>query len=164
MKTNKKSPAPEKPAARKTKRHAATKRPASALARKLLSVGGGSVCSHVRDENYAAKLLERGGEFDLPVEVMPGGPHGRHANAAALWAEDVHRLVLVVGYALDGGRWMQHSWVVGGGKVYQTGVPLDDGEAAQFWFDNYLARRYPGPTGLMHLMPDGEGEAGQAAA
>jgi hypothetical protein len=171
MKT-KKTPAPEKTAGRKTRRPAATKRRQTGLERILLALGGGSVCPLVLDDHYAARLLERGGEFDLPVEVVPGVPDGRHENAAALWAEDVHGLALVVGYALDGGRWVQHTWVVGGGKLYETtarfdryyGVPLDDGEAAWFWLLNYVASRYPGPMGLMQLTLDRVGEAGQVAA
>ena len=191
-----KTPAPEKAAGRKTRR-AATKRPPSDLERMLLSLGGTSVVQRVHDPEAVAAILSRGRDFDLPVEVTHGQPRRCHSNASALWADDVLGLALVTGYALAGGRWEQHTWAVGRGKLYETtvrferyfGMPMDDVQAANFWYWNYLPHRYPdvmdgglideptrrwftdclhrnypGPMALLFDEADGEGEAEQGAA
>jgi hypothetical protein len=144
------TPAPEKAAGRKTRR-AATRRPHSDLERMLLSLGGESVVHSVHDADAAAAILAGGREFDLPVEVTHGQPRRSHSNASALWADDVRGLALVTGYALSGGRWEQHTWAVGRGKLYETtarferyfGMPMGGVEAANFWYWNYLRHRYP---------------------
>jgi hypothetical protein len=150
MKTKSMPPAPEKPAAQESNHHSATERPPSALARRLLSLAGRTVDRRAPDDPHAAELLERGREFDSPVEMRPGEPHRCHRNAATLWAEEMGGLGLVTGYGLAGDRWVQHSWVVGGGKILETtvrfrryfGVLLTEDEATQFWYVNYLDPRY----------------------
>ncbi len=139
------------------KADAASERPLTELERRLLGLGGDAVNRQAHDDPHAAQLLERGQVFDLPVRMKRGEPHGCHGNSAGLWGEDVRRHRLVTGYGLSGGRWVQHSWVLGDRVIYETtirferyfGAVLTDDEAAHFWFANYLPQRYPGPFAVM---------------
>jgi hypothetical protein len=68
-------------------------------------------------------------------------------NTAALWAEGTDKYQLVTGYALNGGHWVSHSWVVEGNTLYETtcrferyfGAVLVPFLALQFWFENFFA-------------------------
>src|SRR4051794_421214 len=80
------------------------------LEKKLLAMGGLGVARQGRDP-YAARLLDRGVVFDLPVRLVRGKKRECHANAADLWARAPDRRRLVTGYARLCGGWVAHSWV-----------------------------------------------------
>ena len=135
------------------------------LDRKLLGIGGERVARWpVTDrraaDQLAAELLARGQLFNLPVKRRRGEPNRCHTNAAAIWGHDVERYSLVTGYALSGGVWREHSWVVDAKRLYETtrvaeayfGMILDRREAIRFWWANYLSERYPGPLSLFPLL------------
>ena len=127
------------------------------LDRRLLALGGQHVI-HQQPDPRVADLLARGRVFDLPVAPAPGEPHDCHANAAALWARDTATFTLVTGFALVGGAWFAHSWVVDAARIYETtvrfdryfGTALGEDDAAAFWSAHYLSARYPGPMAILH--------------
>jgi hypothetical protein len=127
------------------------------LQRKLLSIGGTKVALVFGGEPDAAALVARGKLFSLPIRLRRGRRNDCHANAAALWGEAIERLRIVSGYALAGGIWRQHSWVVDDKFLYETtvknevyfGLELDQTEACHFWVANFLEERYPGPWHLL---------------
>ncbi len=80
--------------------------------------------------------------------MRSGEPHQCHANAADLWAREPDRYQLVTGYALNGDRWLAHSWVVEDDTLHEPthrfdryfGVALVPFLALKFWFENVYDR------------------------
>jgi hypothetical protein len=124
------------------------------LESKLLPLGGSRVIGQV--DPHAAVIAQRGHLFPQRVRMRRGEPHHCHFNAAELWASSMDKYQLVTGYALDGDKWLSHSWVVDGKNLYETthrfdryfGVELGSFLAFKFWVENvidlyYLDRELP---------------------
>jgi hypothetical protein len=137
------------------------------LTRRLLALGGEKVGHQEGAENWAANLLARGQLFTLPVKFRFGVANRCHANAAGIWAKDIQRYRLVTGYALSGGLWVDHSWVLDKTSLIETtckrekyfGYPMTPWEALKLFLGSYLPERYPGPVSLMRMVVDGENSA-----
>jgi hypothetical protein len=120
------------------------------LEEKLLALGGSKVIWQGYDPQ-AALIVARGQLFSQRVRTRRGEPHRCHGNAAELWASGIDRYQLVTGYALSGGKWVSHSWVVEGKSLYETthrfdryfGVVLPPLLAHKFWFENFYVQQYP---------------------
>jgi hypothetical protein len=86
----------------------------------------------------------------LPVKMRRGEPHRCHGNAADLWAHGTEKCQLVTGYALAGGVWLSHSWVVEDKNLYETAEPFDRYFGAalgpllawKFWVENFSLPRF----------------------
>jgi hypothetical protein len=138
-----------------------------AVAGKLLAVDGKTVVWQEPDQ-HAHLLATRGRLWPGPVVRVEGEPCHCHTNAADLWGRDVEGTQLVTGYALSGGVWVQHSWVVADEAIFETtlrrkryfGVALDKAEATAFFCGNVLAAHWPDVASLMasfgteHLAPE----------
>ncbi len=131
------------------------------LDQRLLALGGQQVI-HQQPDPRVLDHLVRGRVFDLPVRPIPGEPHDCHANASEVWARGTTTYTLVTGYALIGGAWLAHSWVVDAAWLYETtavfdryfGIALDEEDAATFWLDNFMSNRYPGPMAILKRRGD----------
>ena len=132
----------------------------AALEPKLLALGGKQV-ECVDNDPDLERLVVEGKAFIEPVVRVKGKPDRPHWNAARLWAEDVHHVKIVTGYALAvNDRWEQHSWALkDGGLVEPTeehkayfGVVLDQEAALDFCVNNFLSQRY---SGAEELFDDG---------
>jgi hypothetical protein len=115
-----------------------------ALRDKLLTIGGEAALAP--REVDAATLLARGRLF--PVEGrrrVRGRRHQAYQDVALQYLLRRHfgrgsSCSIGVGYALRGGCWCPHAWLLRGGRVLETcgrpdayfGVVLDDEEAAAF--------------------------------
>jgi len=117
----------------------------SELEHKLLSIGGKRLVWR-GCEPHLQQLVTAGQLFDVPVERHKMTVNNCHGNAAKLWAEDVKGTRLVTGYALsrDVCMWLQHSWVLKNGRLWETtsqfqkyfGVELDEMDSLRFLFSN----------------------------
>lgn len=118
------------------------------LKKRLLSIGGWSVCLQI--DNDAKKILNRGRKFAGRAKMMRGEPCQCHTNSANLWNENSEVLQICTGYALSkDGMWRQHSWCVlktpKSYKVVETtvsrvsyyGFILQPAEAINFYLMNY---------------------------
>lgn len=85
--------------------------PMRQLREKLLSLGGKNVVFF--DDNLLADLLvERGRVYDGAARLILGAPNACHLNAQLLVLENPNRYLYATGYALSGGLWRMHSWVL----------------------------------------------------
>ncbi len=138
------------------------------VALKLLALGGKAVLWHTT-EQYGELLLERGRRFKLPVELAEGKPSSCHTSAASLWSLDVDLFTLVTGFALNGGVWRRHSWVIDDVTLIETtgegeqyfGVALDKLEAARFWGMEFLMARY---GNMMRLLAEASDQRDRSKA
>jgi len=117
----------------------------TAIAKRLLSFGGNYVV-WLHDDQHAQLLLTRGKLFTQRVRLRRGESNGCHTSAAVLWAQDLRRNQLVIGYALAHGNWVSHAWVFRDERtVYETthrydqyfGAVLTPPEALNFLLSNY---------------------------
>jgi hypothetical protein len=117
---------------------------------KLLPLGGTRVACPMYDPD-AALIAAQGQLFTQPVRMRRGAPHRCHGNAAVLWARAMDRYQLATGYALSGGVWVSHSWVVDGKNLHETtcrfdryfGVVLGRIRALSSWMRNFFTPYYP---------------------
>jgi hypothetical protein len=120
---------------------------AKALEDHLLGLGGKRVILQPEPEGFLPKLLHRGKVFPgRGVKRIAGGPSRCHGNSMILYLQFHNDQMLyesceiATGYALSGGIWVQHSWLLADDQVIETtvrrtmyfGVVLNDIEAAQF--------------------------------
>lgn len=93
------------------------------LKRKLLEIGGWSVCT-IQGEQDLEKILARGRRFPGRSRTMRGEPCRCHRNSALCWDENRDLCTICTGYALTrDGMWRQHSWIVTNeGGVVETTV------------------------------------------
>ncbi|HAS8541320.1 TPA: hypothetical protein I7730_16170 [Vibrio vulnificus] len=85
------------------------------LEKVLLSFSGDRFTKPSSPEDDINELLSSGlcyAPEDLLVTSMPGEAHRCHANAAACWEANRETCLIVTGYALFNGTWMQHSWLM----------------------------------------------------
>lgn len=86
--------------------------PACPLKKKLLKIGGWSVCKPGADPDLQA-LLTRGRRFPGRSIMMKGEPSQCHRNSSLCWDENREKCRICTGYALTrDGMWRQHSWVI----------------------------------------------------
>jgi hypothetical protein len=124
-----------------------TPEPRDRLAARLLDAGGERVVWQ-EPEPYLDALLHRGDFLDCPVRRRRGRRNRCHANSARIWAGDSVKYRLVTGFALGGGCWRQHSWVLAGSVIHETtavnekyfGVVLTDEEALEVWWCEAMLR------------------------
>src|SRR5208283_4534753 len=143
-----------------------TKRLRSQLQKKLLEFGGERVV-WLQNEPYLGQLVEKGTLFREPVRRKRGRRNDCHLNAAKHWGKDVQHTAIVSGYGLDEGLWLQHSWVLTRGKIYETttrrekyfGIVLDPIQALTFWYASCLVVEYPDPASAAGWMEKYPGPA-----
>ena len=82
------------------------------LKRKLLGIGGWSVCT-IHGEPDLEKILARGRRFPGKSRTMRGEPCQCHRNSALCWDENRDLCTICTGYALTRDcMWRQHSWIL----------------------------------------------------
>jgi hypothetical protein len=97
------------------------------LASKLLGIAGTRVAIQAMDA-WSSQLILAGGKLlDVPAIIQKKGKrNGCHNNSAALWKKDPASYRLVTGWALSGGCWRRHSWVLDQkGRVIETTLPQE---------------------------------------
>lgn len=114
------------------------------LKRKLLEIGGWSVC--VTLDRDLGKIISRGRRFPGKSTMMKGEPSRCHSNSALCWDENRELCTICTGYALTrDGMWRQHSWILTHeGKVVETtvkrvqyfGYVMTEDECEHFLYDN----------------------------
>jgi hypothetical protein len=105
----------------------------------LLAHGGDRVLH--QDDEYDALLVAHGRLLKpRRVTLKRGQEHHCHRNTSGLYLLRYPDCRIVTGYALLGGAWIRHSWLLDGDKVIETthkfplyfGATLDDRQAAKF--------------------------------
>ncbi len=121
------------------------------LKNKLLAFGGNSVQETYEED--LSRLLTKGNLFKNKVTTVKMKSSRCHENSACFWGNytDEHGtsdMKIVTGWALDSnGVWNQHTWLYQPSKdriiettfkrVAYYGFMMNDGEAQDFYFDNY---------------------------
>jgi hypothetical protein len=112
-------------------------------------------------EPHLDALVERGQLFDQPIKRLRGKPGRCHQDTAQLWAGDITRTKIVTGYAESDGKWLQHSWGLRNGRIYEPnqkrdryfGVVLNPSESCMFFVANYLlSSSVDAPPGLGRIL------------
>lgn len=115
------------------------------LEQKLLSLGGS--VAHVVPygmDNICEKLLNDGIYFSNPTVVTMDnqGAGLCHNNSINVWADNIDKLKICTGYAMDNDVWYRHTWCIDEkGVIYECtpykrgayyGVPLNLQESREF--------------------------------
>lgn len=127
----------------------ATRKLWSPLKKKLLAIDGERVIWPGADP-HLAQLVSEGRLFHEPVTVRRGEPHRCHENTAKLWGKDTAHIQIATGYALIEDTWITHSWALREGRLVDSigkwdkyyGVVLDQDQAIQFFFGNFIREHY----------------------
>lgn len=95
------------------------------LVRRLLSIGGNSVCVAFEEPSWWSRILAERGESlsKCKVILQKGEPSNCHRNSAKLWRRNKNKYVLFKGYGLsEDGMWRQHWWLVrkDDGQIIET--------------------------------------------
>lgn len=120
------------------------------LKKKLLSLGGESVCLPVYEEDIV-NILSRGQIwYGDKTDLMKGEPCHCHSNSCNLWENNKDKTRIVTGYALTpDGMWRQHSWLIHRrprqNRVVETtvkrilyyGFVMTQEECEKFCYENY---------------------------
>ena len=93
----------------------------------LMGLGGISVASEEPDRDLE-KVLARGHQFAIEGRrFVPGQANQCHQNVARMYLDPEFRTArIATGYGLSvDGTWLQHSWLIHGGKIVETTVPFE---------------------------------------
>lgn len=93
------------------------------LKKKLLAIGGDMVI-WVPKETHLSSLVKNGRGFGpAKRKKTKGEVNGCHANVARLFMKK--GIDIATGYALNGDRWIQHSWGWDGNRIVETTCLFD---------------------------------------